>query len=126
MKQSGSADKIEGVLVDGVREVAGKNIRVGPNCMSIQLPHPNLSRVVKATYCPVTQGQALMYTEQSRRIVPAAYSPWLIGPGTVVRPAILIGKGWRFGFNLFEVQLDGPESPGGPRAFFGSQDRKKL
>lgn len=126
IKPTRSTEEIEEVLEDTIRKVSQNNNMVGPNCMSIHLPHPNLSPVVKATYRPLQPGQAIMYTDEWRRTIPAAYSPWLLGSNTTVTPAIVVGKGWRFGLDSFEVQFDGPESPGGPEGVFSRQDRPML
>jgi hypothetical protein len=109
-------DDAEQALVSAVRDVAKRDRTVGPHCMSVILPPPP-ARIVRTRYLPVTEGRAVIEDEQRRVEVPAAFSPWVIAPGVIARPSIIVGSGHEmaadaFG-DAFRIVIEAPEVPEG-------------
>lgn len=83
----------EQMLVDTMRGVSGANPSVGPNCMSVLLPPPNLFSFVRVKFFPQHYHSAELVTPALARRLRVAYSPWLIGEGVISKPSILSGAG---------------------------------
>lgn len=83
-------------LVEVVRYIAAKNAGVGPDCMTILLPNPNQERTCHFKYEPLTAGRAYLAADGQKSEVPAAFSPWFVGPKLHAPPTILIGGAVRF------------------------------
>ncbi len=129
MKRIGTlpANQHEQAIVDAIRAVAVRNPYVGPNCMSILIPPPQIRALVQATFFPHEKHTARVIG--SHFVSPdynAAYSPWIIGNGLVQKPSVFIGDGWHFQIGLFTVLLNG--FPAGPGAVggFSSVQRPSL
>lgn len=107
-----SLEEIEEILVETVREVSKKHPgMVGPHCLSITLPRPSISQLVKSSYLPE------LSTGTPAELVPG-YTPWVIAPDTVLSPTVVNGPGelevpsgpFNFQFSggtQLEVQPDG-------------------
>lgn len=86
-------------LVEIVRYVSkrgGPRGPVGPDCMAILLPNPDEEKKCYFRYEPVTEGRADFLADGRSSEVPAAFSPWLVGPGLHAPPAILTGGNFPF------------------------------
>lgn len=107
-----SIDDAEGLLADAIRGVAAATSVVGPNCMSIVIPSPQ-SRAVRIRY--IGEPAALTFTNDATSsqaqcpTLPAAFSPWVIGPGGFNSPSILSGT-FTISAGGFSILLQGPEA----------------
>jgi hypothetical protein len=98
----------EQTIVDAIRTVSARNQYVGPNCMSIVLAPPHLNPFVRVRFFPQENHVArLVAPTFVSPEYPAAYSPWIIGPGIVMQPTVRIGQGWEVAIGSFKVLLDG-------------------
>jgi hypothetical protein len=111
-----NADDAEQQLVATIRGVAQREPTVGPHCMSVLLPPPTAG-IVRTRYLPLTEGQAVIEDKQRRIEVPAAFSPWVIAPGMISRPSIIVGTGYEIETEAFgggfKVVTEAPEVPQG-------------
>jgi hypothetical protein len=122
------ADRVERVTVDTVRAVAVSNPYVGPNCMSVVIAPPHQSALIRVTFFPFEQHTAQLVGKTFVPItLPAAFSPWIIGQGTMHKPSVHMGKGsWDIRLGPFALKLNGPDGPQkGLLAAMSSQQRPR-
>jgi hypothetical protein len=109
-----SRDRQE-ALVKGVRHVAELHPEtIGKHCMSIWLNPPG-EPVGQITFLPQAPH---MVSLGSRSSIPAAYSPWIVSSGQVVRPSVLVG-GSSFTTGGYTFTQAAPSVPGLPFALSG-------
>jgi len=114
------ADDAERALVRAIGEASAQSSLVGPNCMSTLLPPP-YARMARIRYIGARAYARLVATSDpaNERVLPAAFSPWVIGPGVIHAPSILSGT-----FDIctggFKVTLEAPEPEGGISGAMGS------
>lgn len=104
-----SPDASETLLIKAVRLAARKSRVVGPHCMSVLIPPPS-SAVVRAHYVPTVIAQAAVVGGPRRLLVPAAFSPWVVGPRVVAAPSTLVGA-FHVRSGPFTVDLEAPPVP---------------
>ncbi len=123
-----SPDEAENVLVDTIRDVASKSVVVGANCMSILLPPPRFG-TARVRYVGVDRVAAQISSREGEArspILPAAFSPWIVGAMGVHAPSILVGN-MTFNVGDFEVKIDAPALTGpGIRGAIGSIERPRI
>lgn len=122
----GSPETSTGTLVNAVRLAARKSPVVGPDCMCILIPPPS-SGMVRVHYVPTTLAKARAPScEASQRevVLPAAFSPWIVGPQVVMAPCVLIGE-HRHRLGPFTVYLEGPEAPPGTAVGWGFRSQAR-
>ena len=121
-------DDAERAMVEAVRNVSVSVPEVGPHCMSILL-YPPFTAGARIRYIPFGGNSTLAALSTSLGqtfTVPAAFTPWLVGPGTIFAPSIASGN-WQAHIGRYTIMLEAPELPGpGIRALFSSQQRPKL
>jgi hypothetical protein len=119
-----SADSAEEVLVQSVRNVSARQATIGPNCLSVRIERSKpLEPLIR--FLPQEVPRALV----GAATVEVGVSPWVIGPGGAVPPALLIGGGHRVQLGKFSVRLEGPERPPGgqgPPAMWSSRERPRI
>lgn len=99
-------------LVESVRRVASRTKKsVGPDCMSILIPNPQSAKECHVSYEPVIEGRALLVGGGDRIEVPAAFTPWFVGPQLHAPPLMLMGGGGHIPFDLGEYKLIGSAPP---------------
>lgn len=105
------ADDAERALAKAIHEASLRTPLIGPNCMSILLPPPHL-RQARIRYIGAPAfAQLISASDPARRLTfPAAFSPWVIGPGLIHAPSIISG-GFTDNVGGFEVRLEAPEPP---------------
>lgn len=120
------ADIVEKATLDAVRAVSASNPYVGPNCMSVVIAPPHRSALVRVTFFPYEQHTAQLVGKSfTPATFPAAFSPWIIGQGMILKPAVHMGKGdTDVQMGPFTVKLNGPDGPDtGLLAAMSSQQR---
>jgi hypothetical protein len=91
LRDANSPDEIEESLVDAIREVSRKNSVVGSDCLSTLLSTPIISRArVRYLASQPTFHTSNRGTHPMPEL-PAAYTPWLVGPQLRLPPTILAG-----------------------------------
>ena len=88
-----SSNAALGMLIKAVRYVAANKTGVGPDCMCLFLPNPDIQPEVVVRYEPVTEGRAVVGDDKTRFELPAAFTPWFVGPQVHAPPAIIVGAG---------------------------------
>ncbi len=116
-------------LVWAVRYVAAKSAGVGPDCMCILLPNPDVQPELFVRYEPVTEERAVITGGERDVEVPAAFAPWFVGPRIHAPPAIIIGGG-PSPFTLGDIRpiLQAPPVPqqaSGPRIVFAFSSQRR-
>jgi hypothetical protein len=118
----------EDAMVSAIRSVAAKRRTrvIGDDCMVILLPRSEPPRI-EVRYRPRVEGRARIVGGVRSIVVPAAASPFLVGPEGVMYPSTVAGPGVSFGLGAFSVSIDAPDLP--PRTILGavsSQRRPRL
>jgi hypothetical protein len=99
-------------LIWAVRYVAGKTSAVGPDCMCILLPNPNKHPELFVRYEPVVEARAyLVKGEEVVEELPAAFTPWLVGPQIHAPPRTIGGGGVQLWLNHIRVVEQTPPMP---------------
>ena len=81
-------------LVWAVRYVAARPTpKVGPHCMCIILPNPDVHRELFVRYDPLTEARATITSGKDKVEVPAAFTPWYVGPRIHAPPRTIVGRG---------------------------------
>jgi hypothetical protein len=127
LKAIRSPDEAEQILVETIRTIAQRPpCIVGPDCMSILLPPPNVLPSVRIRYISLSAARLAIQSRTDGTITQTAncaFSPWIVSPGLIHAPSLLAG---RFNFNVgsFDVQLEAPEPIGpGLRGAIGAMER---
>lgn len=107
-----SVGEVESLCARAIAEVAARSPYVGPDCMSIFMPPPQVGHVrVRYMGRPGALGVGPADgTGEMRRLI-AAYSPWIVGPGLIQAPALSTGSSTLF-TGGFEITLEMPSRPG--------------
>ncbi|NOT62026.1 MAG: hypothetical protein HOP19_17570 [Acidobacteria bacterium] len=111
-------DKAETILVDTVRLVAestrsGSKSYVGKDCMSILMLPPEFAQV-RVRYLSAKIAQLAIVPKSSPQdasVLPAAFTPWVIGSDMVLSPSVISGA-FTASLNGFQVELEAPEPIG--------------
>jgi hypothetical protein len=118
-----SPDASGRLLVETIRLAARKSSSVGPDCMCVFMPPPSAG-IVDVSYVSARQPRALVTGGEKPLSLPVTFTPWLVGPDSVVAPSMLVGS---LSGNLgpITVSIRGPEGPPGTgiRAVMSSQAR---
>jgi hypothetical protein len=123
-----SADDAEAAMVEAIRNASARAASyIGPDCMSILIEHPSNRRARVRYIGAQAQAEITSKSDPKQRIIlPAAFSPWLIGPSLTHAPSVMAGEstvemgGW-------QVLLEAPKLTGpGVRSFSGSITRPKI
>jgi hypothetical protein len=120
-------DRTESTIVGAIREVSGLVSEVGPHCISILVAPPNIARA-RVRYLPLGQAaSAIVSTSRAGTFsVPAAFTPWIVGPGGILAPAINAGTS-EVRIGPYLITLEAPNLPGpGIRGLFASQQRPRM
>jgi hypothetical protein len=105
-----SPDDSRRVLVEAIRLAAAKQPKlVSEECMYIYLPPPSFRSAEVAFVSPQEQRAAVI--GKIHEVLPAAFTPWIVGPGKVVAPSILVGGGLSFDLGPFTINVTGPRVP---------------
>ena len=125
MNEVRSADAAVQRLVWAVRYVAGKTRGVGPDCMCILLPNPDAQPELFVRYEPVTEERAVITGGERNVKVPAAFTPWFVGPQIHAPPSIIIGGHMPFNLGAIRLIAQAPPVPRGTgvRGGFSTQRR---
>ncbi len=102
-----SADTPEVIIdrmVGAVREAASQHDVVGPDCMTIHVPSPRLSREVTCRYVPSAKPEVAS-TESA-----FAFTPWIIAPDMKVAPTILNGFTFEVPSGPFNFKIEGSQA----------------
>lgn len=113
-----SIDEAENILADTVRQVAkatrsGNKSYVGEDCISILMSPPEFAEV-RVRYLSTKMAQLAIIPKASphkARVLPGAFSPWIVGSDMVLAPSILSGSFTAY-LNGFQVKLEAPEPTG--------------
>jgi hypothetical protein len=100
-------------LVWAVRCVADRTSAVGPDCMCILLPNPDVRPELFVRYEPVTEGRAIITGGKRDVEVPVAFAPWFVDPKTHHPPTEIIGGQAPFTLGHIRVVLQAPRVPKG-------------
>lgn len=101
-------------LIWAVRYVAARPTpEVGSHCMCILLPNPDVHRELFARYEPVTQARATITSGKDKVEVPAAFTPWYVGPQIHAPPRTIVGGGLRLMLGDIRVVELAPPVPRG-------------
>lgn len=96
-------------LVKEIQTQAANVPTIGKDCMCIYIPRPNAS-VIEADYISAEWEPRISARGE---IYSASYSPWIIGPGSLHAPSIILGT-QKAQIGSFAVRLRGPSPPKGP------------
>lgn len=118
-----SISETEALLVDAIRQRAKTLPEVGSECMSILLL-PTKYQQVHVQYLPTKPAKAILAQSKSESIIKVAFSPWIIGPGSVYAPSAMSGEA-TISTGYYQVVLHAPKNPGIIGTMFG-QNRPKL
>ena len=114
LKRIRTIDEAEQLFVGGIRQVADQSCYVGRACMSVVLPPPQYRRVrIRYLALEFTEGTVRSsHQPTAEPSIGIAFSPWVVGPGTIWAPSILSGS-WNLQLGDFDVRLEAPEPPPG-------------
>lgn len=87
-------DTAESIMHAAIQEVSSSLPQVGPHCMSILIPTPS-NCAARIRYLPSRGTAFANVTTAEGHIVatsPAAFTPWIVGPGLVMAPSVLAGE----------------------------------
>jgi hypothetical protein len=120
------AEAFERAAIQTVSSVGAANPSVGRNCMCVLIAPPDQNAFVRVRFsaCEPHWGQVVGKSFKSKPL-PAAYTPWVIGPHSIHRPSIHIGPGsLEMNIGPFVVEIEGTEkSFDGVIGAIGSVDR---
>jgi hypothetical protein len=86
-----SPDDSTHVLIDTIRLAASKQPRiVGEDCMCVYLPPPS-SRFAQVVFVSPQEQRVMVTGGRWQEVLPATFSPWVIGPGLAAAPSIVVG-----------------------------------
>jgi hypothetical protein len=104
-------DEAEKILSDKIIEVSNYNPVVGPDCMSISIPPPQLAHIhpLRVKYISKRKAVAKLLTEEDPDFIRVAFTPWLIGPGGFSSPSIISGTG-EIDLCIYKVAFEGPQN----------------
>lgn len=98
LRSANTPDEAEALLAARIRQVAGREQAVGADCMCITLYPPTSERIsvryrpaTLHTFTPPPPPTAPAEFREPKRDVMAAFSPWIITPGTTSPPQITSG-----------------------------------
>jgi hypothetical protein len=86
------ADAVERVLAETIRDVSTRSPAVGPDLLSILLPHPNVPYPAVVNFLPASEHQIAIAADAATEVFSVFYSPWIIGPGCLLPPSAQIGQ----------------------------------
>jgi hypothetical protein len=93
LKLAETGDAIEDIIVETIRQIATKNPNgVGKDLLSIFIPSLNYGLPV-VRFLPQQLHQIGIQVGPATTVIPAYYSPWLIGPGIIVPASVNAGSG---------------------------------
>ena len=99
-------------LIWAVRYVADRTSAVGPDCMCILLPNPDEHPELFVRYEPVKEARAHVHLGRDAvEEVPAAFSPWLVGPHIHAPPRMIGGGGVQLMLDHIKVTELTPPMP---------------
>lgn len=122
-KQPHTEEGARVLIGDYIRRAADRSLVVGRDYLSILLPPPG-ARFIETRYVANGASSSIHRSDElniasalgSKRPGPVAYSPWVIAPGFVRSPSLLIGSS-SFPIGDFTVNTLGPEGPTGRTIF---------
>lgn len=83
-------EAFESILAKTIRVVSATNSSVGPNLMSVIIPSARRGSP-RVRFLPSLEHQIEVRSAGELRVLSASYSPWLIGPGILYPPSIIVG-----------------------------------
>lgn len=104
-------DDAESLMAEAIRGVASRLDEVSPECTSVLLPNPAISREIRVRYIPATPTGMSIPTDEGPETIPVAYTPWLISPRLVHEPAVLSGGGHNVALGPYNVLFEAPNTP---------------
>ncbi|HET6177760.1 MAG TPA: hypothetical protein VFE61_12550 [Candidatus Sulfotelmatobacter sp.] len=106
------AAKVERATVDAVRSVSTSNPYVGPNCMSVLLAPPHQRALIRISFFPQEEHKAELVSKTAPPVVlPAAFSPWIVGRGWMEKPSVRVGQALSETVGPFTIEFGGPALP---------------
>lgn len=119
-----SPDESENLLVEGIRRVASQNpSTVGPHCMSIFLAPLGVAPIRVRFISDTPHTATFTSQDQStKREVPVAFSPWIVGPNMFYSPAVRVGCS-HVQMGPFEIVLEAPTPKKGILGYMGALHR---
>lgn len=121
-------DAVIGALAEGVRRIGARNRAAGNNVigndlMTIMLPPPG-HVPIRVRFLPSEVHEASVQSGENSRTLEVFYSPWVIGPASLVPPSMRVGSG-TVPLGSMEVDIEGAPPPGrgGIAALISSQSR---
>ena len=83
---------VVGPMVEAIRRKARLEPKIGLDCMCVFLPHP-AHRRIEVVYIGASHHDLRISKKSGEAAKPrAAYSPWLIGPNAMIKPALIVGR----------------------------------
>jgi hypothetical protein len=93
LKSAESPDAVEDIFVETIRQIATTNpISVGQDLLSTFIPSLKFGPPV-VRFLPQQPHQIGVRVGAGTSVIPAYYSPWLIGPGIIVPASVNAGSG---------------------------------
>jgi hypothetical protein len=117
----------EAVMVDAIRAVSARRRRpvIGPDCMAVVIP-PDAPPRVEVRYHPLVEARANILSSNQAEVVPAAFTPFVVGSHSVMYPSVIAGPGLSQQIGNFTVTFEAPELPPGTIMAASSQRRPRL
>jgi hypothetical protein len=107
-----AAAKVEQATVDAVRSVSMSNPYVGPNCMSVLLAPPHQRAFIRISFFSQEQHTAQLVSRTAPPVIlPAAFSPWIVGRGWMEKPSVRVGQATSEELGPFTIAYSGPAMP---------------
>lgn len=119
-------DQAEGMLAQFIRETSLTVPEVGPHSLSILLDPPDIAQA-RVRYLPTGSPAIASVTsaQGGTFIVPAAFTPWLVGPNTILARSINSGS-LQVHLGHYTISLETPElRDPGILGLLSSQQRPK-
>jgi len=116
-------------MVEAIRAAAEREQRpvIGADCMAILIPAPSPARI-HVRYLPRLPAEAQVTGTTLDLIVPAAFSPFVVGPRFVGYPSVIVGTAFEFSLGHWQVSIGAPDLPPDVsiRAALSSQPRPRF
>lgn len=110
------ANHADAMLAELTQDVSARLNLVGPDTLSILIPHQAIDLTIRIHYNPVESNSGLLVTRESQIPVTVAFSPWIITSGCVLSPSVLTNLNIEPVCGPYRVVIEAPLSDGMPRA----------
>lgn len=119
-------DHAKKLFVETIKDVSERLNVVGPDSMSILIPHPEVSDpTIRIRYIPSGRDQGVLIAGEKQTPVPIAFSTWVVSPRCIRSPSVFTNISPKSRCGPYQVVMEGPRVDGMPGAM-SSQKRPDI